>query len=115
MMITQEKIDIVEYSDDVVEYIANALRPAKVLKVLYDEDSRSCLVVVNDDQLSLAIGKEGQNVRLAAKLTNWKIDIRSFSGFKESIETGEIYLGDDFDLYEEFGMERESEEEETTD
>lgn len=72
-----EKIDIIKWSKLPEEYIANALSPAKVLDVNIDEESKSAKVVVDDNQLSLAIGKEGQNVRLAAKLTGWKIDIKS--------------------------------------
>ncbi|WP_055070965.1 transcription termination factor NusA [Clostridium massiliamazoniense] len=74
-----EKIDIIKWSKDPEEYIANALSPAKVLEVTVNEESKSAQVVVEDSQLSLAIGKEGQNVRLAAKLTGWKIDIKSKS------------------------------------
>ncbi|GFP75931.1 transcription termination factor NusA [Clostridium fungisolvens] len=74
-----EKIDIIKWSKLPEEYIANALSPAKVLDVAIDEDNKSAKVVVDDNQLSLAIGKEGQNVRLAAKLTGWKIDIKSKS------------------------------------
>lgn len=74
-----EKIDIIKWSKLPEEYIANALSPAKVLDVNVDEESKSAKVVVDDTQLSLAIGKEGQNVRLAAKLTGWKIDIKSSS------------------------------------
>jgi len=77
-----EKIDIVRYSEDPVEYIVNALSPARVVSVdvlADDEYSREAMVVVPDDQLSLAIGREGQNVRLAHKLTGWKIDIKSVS------------------------------------
>lgn len=74
-----EKIDIIKWSKLPEEYIANALSPAKVLDVKVDEESKSAKVVVDDTQLSLAIGKEGQNVRLAAKLTGWKIDIKSSS------------------------------------
>ena len=74
-----EKIDIIKWSKDPKEFIANSLSPAKVLEVVVNEESKSCQVVVDDSQLSLAIGKEGQNVRLAAKLTNWKIDIKSKS------------------------------------
>ncbi|MBK1810663.1 transcription termination/antitermination protein NusA [Clostridium sp. YIM B02505] len=74
-----EKIDIIKWSKLPEEYIANALSPAKVLDVTIDEDNKSAKVVVDDNQLSLAIGKEGQNVRLAAKLTGWKIDIKSKS------------------------------------
>lgn len=72
-----EKIDIVPFSDDPVTYITNALSPAKVNSIKLDEEEHSAYVVVPDNQLSLAIGKGGQNVRLAARLTEWKIDIRS--------------------------------------
>ncbi|MHC6179622.1 transcription termination factor NusA [Clostridium sp. JNZ X4-2] len=74
-----EKIDIIKWSKLPEEYIANALSPAKVLDVTLDEDMKFAQIVVDDNQLSLAIGKEGQNVRLAAKLTGWKIDIKSKS------------------------------------
>jgi N utilization substance protein A len=70
-----EKIDIIEYSDDPVKFIANSLSPAKILNVQLDEDNKEAKVGVLEDQLSLAIGKAGQNVRLAARLTGWKIDI----------------------------------------
>ncbi len=77
-----EKIDIVRYSDDPVLFISEALSPAKVLSVDVEQDgSKSCHVTVPDAQLSLAIGNKGQNARLAAKLTGWKIDIRPESGF----------------------------------
>lgn len=96
-----EKIDIVRYSQDPVEYIVNALSPARILSVdiLSDtQDVKEALVVVPNDQLSLAIGREGQNVRLAHKLTNWKIDIKSEAQmeaieqdlYKESLENGEL-------------------------
>ena len=71
-----EKIDIVRFSDDPAEYIASALAPSEVVSVTMLEDGKSCRVVVPDAQLSLAIGKEGQNVRLAARLTGFKIDIK---------------------------------------
>lgn len=74
-----EKIDIVTWSKNIEEFIANSLSPAKVITVDINESEKSALVVVPDFQLSLAIGKEGQNARLAAKLTNWKIDIKSES------------------------------------
>ena len=74
-----EKIDIIKWSKDPAEFLASALSPAKVLSVTVDEETKSAKVIVDDNQLSLAIGKEGQNVRLAAKLTNWKIDIKSKS------------------------------------
>jgi N utilization substance protein A len=74
-----EKIDIIKWSSDPAEYIASSLSPAKVFKVDVFEDEKSARVIVPDFQLSLAIGKEGQNARLAAKLTGWKIDIKSQS------------------------------------
>jgi len=74
-----ENMDIVEWSEDPSTYIANALNPAKVIDVVFNEQTNSCLVVVPDYQLSLAIGKRGQNARLAAKLTGFKIDIKSES------------------------------------
>ncbi len=78
-----EKIDIVKYSDNPEEFVSNALNPAEVKSVVIDEDEQSATVVVPDFQLSLAIGKEGQNARLAAKLTGWKIDIKKESEFEE--------------------------------
>ena len=74
-----EKIDIVRYSEDPTEYIASALAPSEVIEVLMYDDGKSSRVIVPDNQLSLAIGKEGQNVRLAARLTGFKIDIKSES------------------------------------
>jgi N utilization substance protein A len=74
-----EKLDIVRYSENPKEFVYNALSPAKVISVSIDEEKKIASVVVPDYQLSLAIGKEGQNARLAAKLTNWKIDIKSES------------------------------------
>ena len=77
-----EKIDIVKYSDDPVAFISEALSPAKVLSVeIQSENPKTCRVTVPDSQLSLAIGNKGQNVRLAARLTGWKIDIHPESGF----------------------------------
>lgn len=70
-----EKIDIIEWSDDPVKYITNALSPAKVISIKLDHDTHAAVAEVKEDQLSLAIGKSGQNVRLAAKLTGWKIDL----------------------------------------
>lgn len=86
-----EKIDIIKWSKDPAEFIANSLSPAKVLSVEVDEENKCAKVVVDDNQLSLAIGKEGQNVRLAAKLTNWKIDIKSKSQ-KEKLDAEEEKL-----------------------
>ncbi len=79
-----EKIDIVKYSEDPAEFVAAALAPSDVVSVeVLDEDAKTCRATVPDDQLSLAIGNKGQNVRLAAKLTSWKIDIKPESGFYE--------------------------------
>ncbi len=81
-----EKIDIIEYSDDPAEFITNALLPAKILDIKFKEteNEKSALVTVSPDQFSLAIGKNGQNVRLAAKLTGWRIDIKESSSDKVS-------------------------------
>ena len=79
-----EKIDIVKWSEDPGIYIANALSPAKVIDVQINEEEKKARVIVPDYQLSLAIGKEGQNARLAAKLTGWKIDIKSESQAQEA-------------------------------
>jgi N utilization substance protein A len=74
-----EKIDIVPWTADQAEFVCRALQPAKVAKIIMDEDDKSMEVIVPDDQLSLAIGKKGQNVRLASRLTGWKLDVRSES------------------------------------
>ncbi|NCE64725.1 transcription termination/antitermination protein NusA [Pseudoflavonifractor sp. 524-17] len=81
-----EKVDIIKYSEDPAQYIAAALSPADVISVTTLEEGKSCRVVVPDDQLSLAIGKEGQNARLAAKLTGYKIDIKPASAPAEEEE-----------------------------
>jgi len=80
-----ERMDIIEWSADPAEYIANALSPAKVVMVQIFEDEKMARVIVPDNQLSLAIGKEGQNARLAAKLTGWKIDIKSQSQVMDTL------------------------------
>ncbi|MEK7635257.1 MAG: transcription termination factor NusA [Patescibacteria group bacterium] len=82
-----EKIDIIEWSDNPSEFIEDALSPAKITSVTINEEGREAAVVVSEDQQSLAIGKGGQNVRLAAKLTGWRIDIKSIKG--EELETAE--------------------------
>jgi N utilization substance protein A len=82
-----EKIDIVEFSDDTVSFVTNALSPAKVQRVSITDDREKVMeVIVEDKQLSLAIGKKGQNVRLAAKLTGWRIDIKSEEEKRREIE-----------------------------
>ncbi len=80
-----EKIDIIEWDSDPAVYIAKALSPAKVLMVYINETEKAAKVIVPDNQLSLAIGKEGQNARLAAKLTGWKIDIKSQTQMEEEL------------------------------
>lgn len=104
-----EKIDIVKWSEDPVIYVSNALSPSEVIDVLVNEEEKATTVIVPDDQLSLAIGKRGQNARLAAKLTGWKIDIKSESEAKEA----DIVFGSD--AVEEHQEEVESEVEEETD
>lgn len=108
-----EKIDIVRYSDDPVEYIVNTLSPARVVSVdilVDDEYAKEALVIVPDDQLSLAIGRGGQNVRLAHKLTGWKIDIKSVSQ-ADAMETQHVSEPDienvDEDIQEQENYEEE--------
>ena len=84
-----EKIDIIPWNDDPAHFVVNTLQPAEISKVIIDQEVGTMEVIVADDQLSLAIGKRGQNVRLAAKLTGWKIDVRSES--KEEKITGESF------------------------
>ncbi|MEC5422655.1 transcription termination factor NusA [Virgibacillus sp. C22-A2] len=99
-----EKIDVVEWSDDPVVYVSNALSPSKVVEVLVNDEAKATTVVVPDYQLSLAIGKRGQNARLAAKLTGWKIDIKSETeareeGLLSDIEAEESDNNNDNDLF----------------
>jgi transcription termination/antitermination protein NusA len=92
-----EKIDIVEWSEDAIQFVMNALSPAKVQHVsIVDDADRVMEVVVEDSQLSLAIGKKGQNVRLAAKLTGWRIDIKSEEEKRKEVEAqfGALEAGD---------------------
>jgi N utilization substance protein A len=84
-----EKIDIIPYNEEPARFVAKALAPARVREVLVDDENQQATVIVPDDQLSLAIGREGQNARLAARLTGWRIDIRSESDFAAS-DTGEV-------------------------
>ena len=93
-----EKIDIVIWEKDIAAVIGNALSPSKVVEVFINQREKSAMVVVPDYQLSLAIGKEGQNARLAAKLTNWKIDIKSETQFDEYLDSLGMD-GDDFRTY----------------
>lgn len=80
-----EKIEIIPWCEDILEFIARALSPAKVIMVEANDEERSAKVIVKDDMLSLAIGKDGQNARLAARLTNWKIDVRPYSSVKNEL------------------------------
>ena len=88
-----ERIDIIPYNDDPARFVAKALSPARVREVIVDDEERSATIVVPDDQLSLAIGKEGQNARLASKLTGWRIDIKSQQQMAEAENNMEF--GDD--------------------
>ncbi len=83
-----EKIDIVTWVADPAKFVCNALAPAEILRVIVDEEKKAMEVVVPDDQLSLAIGKKGQNVRLASRLSNWKLDVTSDSEYQKALEEG---------------------------
>jgi N utilization substance protein A len=83
-----EKIDIIEYNPDPAKFVCNALAPAVISKVVIDQRNRTMEVVVPDDQLSLAIGKRGQNVRLASRLCEWRIDVKSESKYQKSLTEG---------------------------
>ena len=99
-----EKIDIIKWSSDPAEYIANALNPARVISVFTADGEKSARVIVPDNQLSLAIGKEGQNARLAAKLTGWKIDIKSQSQVEQMIAEGELAAQEEEDIVADDGF-----------
>ena len=88
-----EKIDIIPYNDEPARFVAKALSPARVREVLVDDESKQATVIVPDDQLSLAIGREGQNARLAARLTGWRIDIKSETDFAATATTADDYEG----------------------
>ncbi|UGQ17574.1 transcription termination factor NusA [Borrelia sp. RT1S] len=106
-----EKIDVIPYSRDVKEFIRDALTPAKVDNVyLLDEDLHKALVVVSDDQLSLAIGKMGQNVRLANRLLDWAIDVKTGSQFAEMKESGE-FKKETFEMFDKIIQETTQEDE----
>ncbi|MCI7478019.1 MAG: transcription termination factor NusA, partial [Selenomonadales bacterium] len=104
--LNNEKIDIVKWSEDPAVFIANALSPAQVVSVEVDEENKFSRVIVPDYQLSLAIGKEGQNARLAAKLTSWKIDIKSETQAKNEAENAPAVPAEDeqeIDIISEMG------------
>src|SRR6476661_7779047 len=92
-----EKIDIIPYNEEPARFVAKALSPARVREVLVDDEKQEATVIVPDDQLSLAIGREGQNARLAAKLTGWKVDIKSETEFSQEEEELTYEDGEDVD------------------
>jgi len=92
-----EKIDIIPYNEEPARFVAKALSPARVREVLVDDEKREATVIVPDDQLSLAIGREGQNARLAAKLTGWKVDIKSETEFSQEDDELTYEDGEDVD------------------
>jgi len=92
-----EKIDIIPYNEEPARFVAKALSPARVREVLVDDEKQEATVIVPDDQLSLAIGREGQNARLAAKLTGWKVDIKSETEFSQEEEDLSYDDGQDLD------------------
>ena len=98
-----EKIDVIEWSEDITIFIASSLLPAKIMAVDVNEEEKFAQVIVPDEELSLAIGKAGQNARLAAKLTNWKIDIKSESQFREILanKNDQFAAGRCFSLHKE--------------
>ena len=106
-----EKIDVIEWNPDISIYIAAALLPAKIMAVDSKEDEKFAQVIVPDDQLSLAIGKAGQNARLAAKLTNWKIDIKSESQFRQMLQEKAASENKDNDENEDSSEETQNNEE----
>ncbi|MBQ3968065.1 MAG: transcription termination/antitermination protein NusA, partial [Lachnospiraceae bacterium] len=109
-----EKIDIVRWDENPAQFIENALSPAKVIGVWADEEENEAIVIVPDYQLSLAIGNKGQNVRLAAKLTGYKIDIHSETQARESCLYEELGVeeGEFVGYYEEYEDENEAAEDE---
>ena len=90
-----EKIDIVPFSEDLADFVAKALSPAKVKEVIISEDGTQADVIVPDQQLSLAIGKEGQNARLAARLTGWRVDIKSEAQLAEEEAGGGVVYAEE--------------------
>lgn len=105
-----EKIDIINWNENPALLIENALSPAKVICVAADEEEKSAQVIVPDYQLSLAIGKEGQNARLAARLTGYKIDIKSESQARELGLFDDLQFEEEYEGYEEYEQEGERKE-----
>jgi N utilization substance protein A len=92
-----EKIDIIPHNDEPARFVAKALSPARVREVIVDDEERQATVIVPDDQLSLAIGRDGQNARLAARLTGWRVDIKSETEFSEEDQDVEYEGEESFD------------------
>jgi N utilization substance protein A len=92
-----EKIDIIPHNDEPARFVAKALSPARVREVIVDDDERQATVIVPDDQLSLAIGRDGQNARLAARLTGWRVDIKSETEFSQEDQDVEYEGEEQFD------------------
>jgi len=92
-----EKIDIIPHNDEPARFVAKALSPARVREVIVDDDERQATVIVPDDQLSLAIGRDGQNARLAARLTGWRVDIKSETEFSQEDQDVEYEGEETFD------------------
>jgi len=92
-----EKIDIIPHNDEPARFVAKALSPARVREVIVDDDERQATVIVPDDQLSLAIGRDGQNARLAARLTGWRVDIKSETEFSQEDQDVEYEGEENFD------------------
>ena len=99
-----ERVDVIEWDENPAVFVKNALSPAKVSRVDIDEESHYATIIVPDDQLSLAIGKEGQNARLAARLTGWHIDIKSASFSGEPLPTENMLIDDDVVVEDESGL-----------
>ena len=109
--LNNEKVDIIKWNEDPAKFIASALSPAKVLSVATNEAEKVSRVIVPDNQLSLAIGKEGQNARLAAKLTGWKIDIKSESQAEDDYLEDESYTEAELDEIDSVSGDEYAEEE----
>ena len=92
-----EKIDIIPFNEEPARFVAKALSPARVREVIVDDETKEATVIVPDDQLSLGIGRDGQNARLAAKLTGWKVDIKSETEFSQVEQDLEFESGEEAD------------------
>ena len=105
-----EQIDIIEWDSNSAQLIVNALSPAKVVSAVADDEEKKAKIVVSEQQLSLAIGKQGQNVRLAAKLTGYGIDIKSESAAEQDAEDEELVISENQDMDEEIEISEATDE-----